>query len=375
MKALLIVLWSTAAVLVDVALARVAFGSIVPSLRGDLHLTLAATGSIATANLIGYAATTPFAAALLGRFGLRKAAFGGHAVAALGALMMIAFPAFVPIVIARVITGAGGAIGLAAALRLALDAMPDRRVFASIAAWSGVSIGLFAAAAAQPVLFANGAWHVAVALWAVLTLIVALTSPRPSAVRSHAPVAHGRERSYTLILGAYGTFGFGFLAFATFLALQGSSSPASRWLSLAIASVVGILLSARVKNAPRAFAITLVIGTIGVLTSIAHWPYGTLLVGIGFGSTPAFATAIARSRAGNRDANGAIAHTNLSVALGQLIGPVVAGLAADRFGVDIVPVVAAAAYVLASVLALADLAGLRLIEVRAAKVQRAAAML
>ena len=356
MKALLIVMWSTAAVLVDVALARVAFGSIVPSLRNDLHLTLAATGSIATANLIGYAATTPFAAAILGRIGLRKAAFGGHVIAALGALMMIAFPAIVPAIIARVITGAGGAIGLAAALRLALDAMPDRRVFASIAAWSGVSVGLFVAAAAQPALFASGAWRIAVAVWGALTLIVALTSPRANVERSTVAAVNGPERSYALILGSYGLFGFGFLAFATFLALHGNGSPASRWLSLAIASLVGILVSARVKNAPRAFAVTLVIGTIGVVSGIVHWPYGLLLVGIGFGATPALATAIARSRAGNRDANGAIAHTNLSVALGQLIGPVVAGITADRFGVDVVPVVAAAAYVVATVLALADLA-------------------
>jgi MFS family permease len=160
-------------------------------LRGDLHLTLAATGNIATANLVGYAATTPFAAALLNRIGLRKAAFGGHAVAAVGALLMIAFAAFIPAIIGRVLTGAGSAVGLAAALRLALDAMPERRVFASITAWSGVSIGLFAAAAAQSVLFASGAWRIAVAVWGVLTLIVALTSPRAAKAHAQAPVANG----------------------------------------------------------------------------------------------------------------------------------------------------------------------------------------
>ena len=358
MSAVLVVLWSTVAVMVDVSFARVAFGSIVPSLRNDLHLSLAATGSIATANLVGYVIATPFAARTLHLLGLRRAALIGHAVAAVGAMLMATEPSFLPLLLARAVTGVGGAIGLAAAIRLALDAAPGRRVVASMATWSGIAVGLLIAALAQPALTFPGAWRSAAIVWAAASLFVAIGSPSATASVVDKAVASSTIRGYECILAAYACFGFAFLAFTTFLSLAGNASIEERWLSLATASIVGILLSLRVRNAERAFCAALLIAGAGAVLTLLHCFSGPFLVGIGLSASPGFATAIVRGRVGALEANKAIAHATLAVALGQLVGPLAAGVAADRFGITAVPFISAVVYIAGGLLVLCDMQAL-----------------
>lgn len=345
------------AVVVDVALARVAFGAVVPSLRADLRLGLAAVGFANAANVMGYVAATPFAMAAIRRGGLRRTSLIAHLVAAAGAALVGASASFGPLLLGRVVTGAGGAIGLVAALRLALDAVPaSRRVLVSTLTWSGVGVGVLVAAAAQPALLPAGAWRAAAFAWAGATLLVALGTPGERHDEEHARAAAPACRGYGLILAAYAAFGFAFLAYTTFLALTGTGPVASRWLWLGTAALLGGLLTLRVRRPEAAFAAVLVVAGLGALGTANHLPYGGFLVGLGLSASPALATAIVRARVGSAQANAAIAYATLAVGSGQLAGPTVAGLVADRLGVGAVPLLAAAVYGAGAILVACDLA-------------------
>jgi MFS family permease len=351
-----IVLWSVLAVVVDVALARVAFGAVVPSLRADLGLGLAAVGVANAANVIGYVVATPFAMAAIGRGGLRRTSVIAHLVAAAGAALVGGSASFVPLLLGRVVTGAGGAIGLVSALRLALDAVPaSRRVLVSTVTWSGIGLGVLVAAAAQPALLAPGAWRGAAFAWAGATLLVALTTPRERHDDEHARAAAPLRTGYGLILAAYVAFGFAFLAYTTFLALTGTGPVAARWLWLGAAALLGGLLTLRVRRPEPAFAGVLVVAGLGALGTANHLSFGGFLVGLGLTASPALATAIVRARVGSAHANAAIAYATLAVGTGQLAGPTVAGFVADRLGVGAVPLLAAAAYGAGAVLVGCDL--------------------
>ncbi len=357
MTVIIVVAWSVIAVIVDVAMARVAFGAIVPSLQSDLGLTLTAVGAANTANLIGYAGATPFSAWFIRRVGVRRAAVIGHVVAAGGALWMAESSSFIPIVLARVVTGVGGAFGLVAVLRITLDAVPARRrVLVSTITWFGVGFGVLLAASAQHALLGAGAWRAAMWFWAALTLLVALMTPRPQAHGEDAKAVHAKSHGYGLVLASYGAFGFAYLAFTTFLAMADHDAAASRWTWLGVAALAGAAMMVRVRKAEPFLALALGIAALGAFCTVAaQTGVGPFLVGLGLAATPGLATAIVRARVPDSLASEAIANTTLAVAIGQLLGPVVAGALADRFGIIVVPLLAGTIYVVGFVLVLIDI--------------------
>jgi len=360
MKLAGIVSWSILVVLIDVAFARVAFGALVPSLRSGLGLDLAAVGAVASANSIGYLLTSAFAAQLERLVGVRRLAIGSHLLAA-AAFAGVAFaPGFVPLIVMRFLSGAGGGGGVVAAQRIALDAVPpERRVLVSTITWSGVGLGLIAAGVALPALSSPQSWRAASLVCAIIALVVALTTPAPAAVARASAASEPpawRWQNEARVLAAYALFGMGFLAYNTFAAVSSlHASPGARFLLLGFAAIVGTLLAMRVRQAELGMGAGLILGAAGAMLTLAHMQLaGDLLIGLGFGPVPGFATAILRQRAGTAAAMSAIALSTIAVGAGQIAGPIVAGMAAQNLGIAWVAGIAAVAYFLGFLLIVAD---------------------
>jgi MFS family permease len=78
------------------------------------------------------------------------------------------------------------------------------------------------------------------------------------------------------------------------------------------------------------------------------------VVGLGLTATPAAATAFARARSTTANATTAIAIATVAVGIGQLIGPIVAGISADHLGLGSVVLVAGCSYLFSAGCSIAD---------------------
>jgi MFS family permease len=360
-----VTLWAMLAVLVDVALARAAFGAFVPSIRADLGIDFAVAGVISSANAVGYLITSGLAPFITARIGARATAVAGHVLATLGFALSALAPSTAILVAMRVVSGLGGGAGMVAALRIALDAAdPGRRIVVSTLAWAGAGVGLILAAFSVPWINDPATWRVATWVCAALALVIAVTTPRhvsavtpmqtPAAAKAAAPVRYDWRPS-TLIIAPYILFGIGFLAYSTFAAVAPSHAPPFiRFLSIGIMSIAGSLLVARTRYAERAMAVFLLFGALGSAFAFAGMPLGDIFFGIGLTAVPGLATAILRERADAHAVIQALALSTIAVGTGQFLGPLIAGIAAQRFGIAWAFGTAGAAYALGAVLVALD---------------------
>jgi MFS family permease len=81
---------------------------------------------------------------------------------------------------------------------------------------------------------------------------------------------------------------------------------------------------------------------------------GTVCVGLGLAATPAVASAFARDRSDPASAARAFAGVTTVFGVGQLAGPLVAGVVADAYGLVAVPLLAGAVFLAGTVLAVVD---------------------
>jgi predicted MFS family arabinose efflux permease len=161
-------------------------------------------------------------------------------------------------------------------------------------------------------------------------------------------------------------FGFGYIITATFLVAIVRATPAIQalepliWIVFGVAAVPSVALWARIQTAlgiPRTFAIACIVEAAGVLASVL-WPttLGVFLAAILVGGTFMGLTALGLMEARARtfgDARRALALMTGAFGLGQIVGPLFAGIASDRLGSFTAPsIVAALGLVIAALLAL-----------------------
>jgi len=180
-----------------------------------------------------------------------------------------------------------------------------------------------------------------------------------------APAAGGhgaRERPAMLraLVVSYGLFGFGYVITATFVVSMVRGIEAVRVLEPVIWLVVGLAAAPSVwfwsKVGGRtgliaAYAWAFVVQAVGVAASVL-WPTipGLLLTAVFLGGTIMGITALGLMVAGNlsrRDPRRTMALMTASFGLGQIIGPLFAGVVADRTGSLAMPSLVASAALLA----------------------------
>ena len=366
----------------DIGVARIAYGTVLPALRRDLDLTFFAGGALAAANLAAYLAGT-LAAPRLGRV-LPMAALArwGHGAFAFGALATGLAPDIATFALGRVLTGLGAGVGLLALFVVVFERTgSELRAVVSAAVWSGIGVAIVASGLAAPLLLGQpGAWRWVFGISALLALAVArevgrifpsgriaagTTSPEVASVVPDVSLG----LAWLGLFGAYFMFGVGYIAYSTFVGGRLAAANAdttrivSSWVSLGLGSIAGSAVGAAVLWSrgwkPFALVLASLAGAGGSAAAIGAGPVGPMvgavLVGLGLASTPAIVTAFVRERTTDRDYARLFSMATAALGVGQLLGPLIAGALADRIGPDAVMVFAAGAYAAGAALATLDI--------------------
>jgi predicted MFS family arabinose efflux permease len=361
------------AMAVAIGIGRFVFTPILPPMMATLGLSKSASGLIASANFVGY---------LVGALGATRGRLPGPQRAWLpGALVLSAattaamgltasVPAFM---VLRFLGGIASALVLilSSALVLGQLAAARRPGLASLH-FAGVGIGIAVSAmlvAAERAAGGNWAsmWQVNGAVSLLGALAVALLVPGQAApVPVSRAVGGGRldPRLKRMTL-AYGLFGFGYVITATFLVAIVRATPAIRELEPVIWIVVGLAAAPSVMfwtfvgrriGIPAAFATAALAEAVGVLASVVSPnALGICVAAVLVGGTFMGLTALGLMRGReltDGDPRPVMAAMTGAFGVGQIVGPLLAGVVSDALGGFTVPSLAAACgLVLAALLA------------------------
>lgn len=359
------------AMTVAMGIGRFVYTPILPSMMDELGLSASDAGLLASANYLGY---------LLGAI----AAGGGWAESRQRSIMLSSL--------------AGSAI-LAAAMGLTveLDAFLVIRlvagvvsafvmvfqttfVFAQLASagrnelqalhFGGVGLGIAVSALITGLLHLAGSGWQANWIWAGVVsaigfaAVLALSDRRGPRLQKAPPEpALPKDPLFYRVVLAYGLFGFGYIVTATFLVAivrQGEGGGVFEsvvWLVTGLAGFPSVWLWGKVARrigATPAFAVGCLVEAVGVLASvmlggIAGPLIGGILLGGTFIAVTAFGLQVGRQLASAAPRR-ALALMTAAFGIGQILGPIVAGYAADWTGSFLVGSVGAAIALLLSAL-------------------------
>ena len=365
---------------VDIGFARLGYGLLLPAIRIDLGGSYGTYGLIGALHLAGYLGGTLAAPPLLrDRARVPRVIAVAQVVVALSVAASAAATGVLSLLVARVAIGVAGGIGVAAVITEMLERVPvARRGLASAIAWGGAGVALVVSAPAGAwALRDPSRWRIATLLCAFAALLVAgialrLGPAEPVTGRGAAgDTPFGwrdllRARN-AFFVAAYASFGMAYIAYATFavaaFAARGvpPSVVTAVWAALGFASIAGALAVVPVlagRAARYSFVLPLAAGALGCwissLPGAAAPVAGAICVGIGLAATPAVASAFARMR--SDAATAAVAFTAVTTVFGagQLLGPLAAGVVADRVGLSAVPLFAAIVFACGTVSAAVD---------------------
>jgi|SRR5947209_1202843 len=380
MKLSLPVVVALLAIGVDIGLARLGYGLLLPAIRADLGGSYGTYGLIGALHLAGYLGGTLAAPRLLReRARIPRVIALAHVVVALSVAASAAASGAFTLLAARVVIGFASGIGVAAVVTEMLERVPPaRRGLASGIAWGGAGLALVVSAPAGAWALGDPArWRVATMLCAVPALaiaVLALRLPPPEPAIAGAAAGdmpfHWRDvvrARNAFFVAAYASFGIAYIAYATFavaaFAARGVPPPVvtAVWSALGVASVAGALAVVPVlsgRGARYTFVLPLAAGAAGCW--ISSWPgaaapvAGAICVGIGLAATPAVASAFARMRSDAATAAVAFTAVTTVFGVGQLLGPLAAGVVADHAGLAAVPLFAAIVFACGTVSAVVD---------------------
>jgi predicted MFS family arabinose efflux permease len=349
---------------VGIGIGRFMYTPILPAMVEALGLSASGAGLIASANFLGYLAGA--LVAMKSRLpGSRQSWLVAALVASTATTAGMALPTTIPGFLAlRFAGGAASALVLIMASALILErlAVAGRSGLAALH-FAGVGIGIAASAAvvaflqetgrAWPDLWWAGGALSLVATVGVFILVRDQTEIQSPSVTQDPPTEY--SRSLVRLIAAYGLFGFGYVITATFIVAIVRSSPSIRplepiiWVSVGIGAAPSVLLwswVARKLSLSAGFSLACIAEALGVIFSVA-WSSsaGILCAALLLGGTFMGLTALGLMRArelGTGNPRRAIALLTGSFGVGQIVGPIFAGVAYDMTGDFALPSYAAA---------------------------------
>jgi predicted MFS family arabinose efflux permease len=340
---------------VALGLGRFAYALLLPPMRADLGWNFAQAGALNTANAAGYLIGAVVAAPVGRRMGDKRVFAISLVLASLAVGASGLTADYVALLALRVAAGFPGALGFICGAGLASAAAvggSKHRAPTLLGVYfAGAGMGITASALAVPPLLAavgwRGGWLVlgALALGATAFGWLAVWRvPEPSYTSANNAHTGASPRVMACTLVAYGLFGAGYIAYATFIIayLRGAegftSGDVTRfWLVFGLSSIAAAFAWGRVLGRLRGgwgTAATLGVLTIGTAAPLI-WsaPAGAYLSAILFGGSflavLAAVASFARRAFEPHAVTGAIGMLTVVFGIGQCIGPVLSGALAD----------------------------------------------
>jgi predicted MFS family arabinose efflux permease len=346
----LIALRGCAALIIAMGIGRFAFTPLLPPMQADAQFSDASAGLLASLNLLGY-----LVGALLGgqiSHGRREAAYRLNLVLAILADLLMAAPLGVPgWSVVRAIAGVSSGIIFVLSTAFVIEhRSPPALHFLGV----GIGIVLSGAIAA---LVPN--WQTAWLVLAAISLVLVL----PAWGLAGATLRDGQPRLRTRLVwswiffwltAAYGLEGFGYIISGTFLVAILHGLPEMTglgplaWIFVGVGAAAGPLgwgWLARRWGSWRALISACVVQAITIVLPFAGNAAATLVSAVVFGSTIIGITAVSlplAARLRPAQAGQAVALLTIFYGIGQVIGPIFAGIAADIVKSFTLPILCAA---------------------------------
>lgn len=361
-------------------LARFAYGLLLPAMREDLGWSYTQAGWLNTANSIGYLAGSLLTLTAISRLGPRRLFVWGMALTVPALAASALTRDLWTLGLWRVLAGLGGAPVFIAggAMAAALFAGDARRSALAIALYfGGGGLGMLPTGLGLPPFmawFGPAGWPLAWLMLAAASLLAFV--PSWLAAEAAPDVASGAALTGRLpvlpimpALAAYLLFGLGYLVYMTFLvawmrdAGAGPALVAASWAVMGAAVALSPLIWRTVLGAARGGgAISLTMAATGAGAALpvaaageAGFVASAALFGASFFMVPAAVTAFSRGNLHGQQLGPAIALFTVVFSVGQIVGPVAAGVLSDRTGDTGAGLAAGAAILLAgAVVALAQ---------------------
>lgn len=344
---------------------RFAYTPILPWMLDGAGLSIAGAGWLASANFAGYLAGALMVA--LPVFRRSRATWVALALltSAATTLAMGLTGSYAAWLGLRIASGIASAFVLVLTSSIVLDALG--RASATARAWllyAGVGTGISLSALGvdlvaratgggpdlwQSLWLALGAGALAAAIWPVITLWrtdreVAPTHATPASSDAAAPSGRALRPLLRMVI-SYGLFGFGYVVTATFVVAMARDGGASRsgetmvWLAVGLCALPSVLawnaIAAR-TGLRKAYIIAILVEAVGVTMTALLSGTAALVVGAGLlGGTFVAVTALGLIYARvlmPEATQRAVALMTASFAAGQMVGPSVAALIAERTG-------------------------------------------
>lgn len=354
---------------VAMGIGRFVYTPILPGMMEELGLSPFDAGLIASANYAGYLIGAILAAGSWGQGREYAVAMSGIAASAVLAAAMGLTDSLAVFVAIRMLAGIASAfvmvfVSTLILTRLAASGRGDLMVWH----FGGVGAGMAVSALATGALVMVDARWEASWLWSGLlsaagfALVLLLVDRGPAAAVRPAPEPRlPKNSALTRVTIAYGLFGFGYIVTATFLVAIVRQGDAGRvfesvvWFSAGLAGLPSVWLwgfAARRWGLARTFAVGCVVEAVGVAASVGLGGYagpliGGVLLGVTFIAVTAFGLQLGRQIAPEAPRR-ALAMMTAAFGTGQILGPIVAGLLADRTGSFTAPSLLAAGVLLLS---------------------------
>lgn len=339
---------------VSLGFARFAYALILPAMQASLHWSFAAAGLLTTANAVGYLVGALATSSVAARLGERTTLLGSAVVTSVSLAASAASGNMAYLLALRFIAGAAGAVafivGGVLATRLGAHASARRAALLLGLYFAGGGIGIAISGAAVPALLSIFQWQVAWLLLGALALaVIPACLPGIGKAAPHSPAASAGQRdrwparSLLALLISYGLFGAGYITYMTFIVAYlrqrgtGDAEVIGFWILLGTAAalagfgwspILGRLTGGR---GSALLMSTVTVGAILPLVSdSSSAAYASaLLFGASFLSVITAVTTCARQSLPAQHWTAAIAGLTSIFAVGQCLGPVLAGTLSD----------------------------------------------
>ena len=350
----LLVLTGVICTLVVVVFARLAYGLVLPAMREDLDLSYRQAANLGTVTALGYLALVMLAGIFAGRFGGRLAILLGLLMGALGFLGLSLASNYFVLMALMVLLGFATAFAYTPLISLLGAWYPEKRGTIIGLANSGVGLGMLVAGSLIPWItgkYPDNGWRLVwilfslTALAAALLVYLVLRDP-PGVDRSSQQTGKTKTRSvyrnsHVVTIGfIYGVVGITYIVQSIFMysfALDVGISAATAGRLVALMGFISIFAgpgwgwAADKIGHANALVICMSLSLLGTLLPV-FWPTTTAFachyVLLGFSITGLFTSILAASTSTVQPVQApvAVSFVTLFFAIGQLLGPAVAGL-------------------------------------------------
>ena len=348
----ILILTGIAALTIAVGIGRFSYTPILPYMISELNLTTTEAGLIASSNYLGY---------LLGSLipifpqfpkNIRSIFIYSIFISIISLFAMGLTNTFEVFILIRFIHGIFSAFVLILGTSLIVSHVQKKgKIFLGTAHFSGVGLGMALSAIVVSYLgFLNFTWD---ELWfsiGILAIILSFqiikfTPIQKAEVKYNLKSKNKTNLGFSLITISYGLYGFGYVAFGTFISTMSRLTPGLEktepyvWFVVGVTGIPSVFFwnwfGSKIGNDIGLFLANLILG-LGVLFSVLiNNEFGIFISCILFGLSFVPITSMCLLEGQKRFSGSFIVSTAIltfSFSIGQMIGPYLSGLLTDYYG-------------------------------------------